>query len=44
MINMSSGFPTRTDINRAVKPQKMSTVLKFCISEKEIILMLNSAN
>ena len=29
--NRSSGFPTRSDINRAVQPQKMARSLKFRI-------------
>ena len=33
--NRSSGFPTRSDTNRAVQPQKMARGLKFCIYEVE---------
>ena len=29
--NLSSGFPTRSDTNLAVQPQKMATGLKFQI-------------
>ena len=32
---MSSGFPTRSDTNRAVQPQKMARGLKFRIKEVE---------
>ena len=31
--NLSSGFPTRSDTNRAIQPQKMVEDLKFRISE-----------
>ena len=27
--NLSSGFPTRSDINKALQPQKMARGLKF---------------
>ena len=33
MRNLSSGFPTRSDINQAVQPQKMARGFKFQISE-----------
>ena len=33
--NRSSGFPTRSDTNQAVQPQKMARGLKFCIQEGE---------
>ena len=32
---MSSGFPTRSDTNRAVQPQKMASGLNFQIKEVE---------
>ena len=32
---MSSGFPTRSDTNRAVQPQKIIRGLKFRIKEVE---------
>ena len=35
MRNRSSGFPTRSDTNRAVQPQKMARGLKFRIYEEE---------
>ena len=34
--NLSSGFHTRSDTNRAVKPQKMARGLKFRIQEVEV--------
>ena len=33
--NRSSGFPTRSDTNRAVQPQKMARGLKFRIKKVE---------
>ena len=33
--NQSSGFPTRSDTNRAVQPQKMASGLKFRIKVVE---------
>ena len=33
--NRSSGFPTRSDTNRAVQPQKMARSLKFRITVEE---------
>ena len=33
--NLSSGFPTRSDTNRAVQPQKMARGLEFPILEVE---------
>ena len=35
MRKRSSGFPTRSDTNRAVQPQKMAIGLKFRIEEAE---------
>ena len=35
MRKRSSGFPTRSDTNRAVQPQKMASGLKFRIYEIE---------
>ena len=32
---MSMGFPTRSDTNRAVQPQKMARCLKFRFKKKE---------
>ena len=33
--NLSFGFPTRSDTNWAVQPQKMTRGLKFWIKEEE---------
>ena len=33
--SLSSGFPTRSDTNRAVQPQKMARGLKFRFKEVE---------
>ena len=33
--NLSSGFPTRSDTNQAVQPQKMARGLKFQIQEQD---------
>ena len=42
--NRSSGFPTRSDTNRSVQPQKMATSLKFWIEEEEELNYLCSEN
>ena len=42
--NRSSGFPTRSDTNQAVQPQKMARGLKFCISEVDGLYYLCSEN
>ena len=34
-MRKASGFPTWSDINRAVQPQKMSSGMKFWIKEVE---------
>ena len=39
---MSSGFPTRSDTNQAVQPQKMGRGLKFRILEEEGLYYLFS--
>ena len=41
---MSSGFPTRSDINLAVQPQKMARGLTFRIYEAEELYHLCSKN
>ena len=41
---MSSGFPTRSDTNRAVQKQKMARGLKFRIYEVEGLYYLCSEN
>ena len=41
---MSSGFPTRSDTNKAVQPQKMARSLKFRILEVEEMYNLFSKN
>ena len=38
------GFPTRSDTNRAVQPQKMARGLKFWIYEEEGLYYLCSKN
>ena len=40
--NLSSGFPTRLDINQAVQPRKMAIGLKFWILEVEGLYYLCS--
>ena len=35
--NLSSGFPTKSDTNRAGRPQKMARGLKFRISEVDMV-------
>ena len=42
MRKLSSEFPTRSDTNRAVQPQKMDGDLKFCIQEVEGLCYLCS--
>ena len=42
--NLSLGFPTRSDTNRAVQPQKMARDLKFQIQEVEGLYYLCSEN
>ena len=42
--NLSSRFPTRSDTNRAVKPQKIGRGLKFLIYEEEGFYHLCSVN
>ena len=42
--NLSSGFPTRSDTNPAVQPQKMARGLKFWIYEAEGLYYLCSKN
>ena len=44
MRNRSSGFPTRSDTNRAVQPQKMARGLKFRTLEVEGLYYLYSQN
>ena len=41
---MSSGFLTRSDINRTVHPQKMANDLKFLIKKVEELYYLCSEN
>ena len=41
---MSSGFPSRSDTNRAVQPQKMDMGLKFRIQKVEELYYLCSEN
>ena len=42
--NLSSGFPTRSNTNRAVQPQKMTRGLKFWICEVEALYYLCGEN
>ena len=42
--NLSSGFPTSSDTNRAVQPLKMARGLKFQIYEVELLYYLCSEN
>ena len=42
--NRSSGFPTRTDTNRAAQPQKIAKDLNFRIEEKERLYYTCSEN
>ena len=42
--NRSSGFPTRSDTNRAVQSQKMARDLKFRIKEVGELYYLHSEN
>ena len=42
--NRSSGFPTRSNTNWFLQPQKMATSLKFQISEEEELYYLCSEN
>ena len=42
--NLSLGFPTRSDTNQAVQPQKIARGLKFCTSEVEGLYKLCSEN
>ena len=42
--NLSSGIPTRSDTNRAVRPQKMARGLKFRIQKVENLYYLCSEN
>ena len=42
--NQSSGFPTRSDINRAAQSPKMARGLKFRIQEVEGLYYLCSEN
>ena len=42
--NLSLGFPSRSDTNRAVQPQKMARGLKFWILEVERLYYLCSEN
>ena len=41
---LSSGFPTRSNTNQAVQPQKMARCLKFLIKEVEGLYYLCSNN
>ena len=41
---LSLGFATRSNINRAVQPQKMARGLKFRITEEEGLYYLCSEN
>ena len=41
--NMSSGFPTGSDTNRTVQPQKMTRGFKFRIYEEEVLYYRCSA-
>ena len=41
---MSSGFPTRSDTNLAVQPQKIARSLKFRIQEVKGLYYLCSKN
>ena len=40
----SSGFPTRSDTNRAVQSLNMTSGLKFRIQEEEVLCYLCSEN
>ena len=42
--NLSSGFPIRSDTNRAVQPQMMARGLKVRIYEVEVLYYLCSEN
>ena len=42
--NLSLGFPTMSDTNQAVQPQKMARDLKFLIKELEGLYYLCSKN
>ena len=42
--NLSSGFPTRSDTNMAVLPQKMARGLKFWIQKREGLYHLCNEN
>ena len=42
--NLCPGFPSRSDTNRAVQPQKMTRHLKFRIKEVEGLCYLCSKN
>ena len=42
--NLSLGFPTRSDTNQTVQPQKMARVLKFWILKEEGLYFLCSEN
>ena len=44
MKNLSSGLPTRSDINRAVQPQKMARGLQFRIKKVEGLFYSCSEN
>ena len=42
--NMSSGFPTKSDTNRAAQPQEMARGLKFRINKEEGFYSMCSEN
>ena len=42
--NRSSGFPTRSDTNRAVQAQKMARNFKFRIEEEKKLFYLGCEN
>ena len=42
--NLSSGFPTRSETNQTVQPQKMIRGLNFWIKEEEGLVYLCSEN
>ena len=44
MRNLSSGFPTRSYINRAVQPQTMARGLKFKIQKVDGFYYIRSEN
>ena len=44
MRNRSSGFPTRSDTNQAVQPQKMARGLKFWIYKVDVLYFPDSEN